>query len=96
MTGAVLGNHMGYRSTAILGGILNTAGMIGGSFTTRIYQMYFTNALAGKIIGIVKSPAMGSFVSVDTVFADRQDCCVCFVLSPVLCLCLFFVCFSVY
>ncbi|XP_033626186.1 monocarboxylate transporter 12-like [Asterias rubens] len=58
MTGAVLGNHMGYRSTAILGGILNTAGMIGGSFTTRIYQMYFTNALAGIGAGITLMPAI--------------------------------------
>ena len=50
--------------------------------------------LLSPIATLVKSPAMGSFVSVDTVFADRQDCCVCFVLSPVLCLCLFFCLFQ--
>ena len=47
--GGVLGNHLNCRSTAILGSIFYTAGTISCSFTTNIYQMYCTSALAGKI-----------------------------------------------
>ncbi|XP_033644931.1 monocarboxylate transporter 12-like [Asterias rubens] len=56
--GGVLGNHLNCRSTAILGSIFYTAGTISCSFTTNIYQMYCTSALAGLGGGITVIPAV--------------------------------------
>ena len=47
---AFIVNKVGYRKASLIGTILGTVGLICSSFTTEVYQLYFTyGALQGMV-----------------------------------------------
>lgn len=46
--GGALGNALGCRITAMIGGLCTLIGMIGGALTSNIYSFYVTSVVIGE------------------------------------------------